>query len=228
MFYITNRDYATLIMDSGTLLLMIGIIYLTSRNRKKGRTDESCFFILLILNIIIAAGDMLAYTTEEKVFPGSYVMATAGMTVFYVGFALISMAWLHYCRVRFKDGGLPDRSHFSYEYLPGLITVGLVLINVFTGWIFSYDSEVMYHRGVLFIPMYIVMAAYIVAGFFYVSRYRDKSSGRVLIPTWVYAFPLIFGVIFTFMVSGSASFAPICIAISITFTYMGTINETSR
>lgn len=226
MFYLTNRDYATLILDSGTLFIIFGIIAVSFRNRKKDRLDEDCFLVLLILNIVIAIGDILGYLCGEgKNFPHSYALSTLGMTLFYVGFVLIAMSWLHYCRVRFRGADLTDRSHFAYEYIPGMVMVAVVIINVFTGWVFSYDENKVYLRGFMFIPLYIVVAAYILAGFVYLSRYRDKSSGKALIPVWVYGMPIILGTVLTFLVQGSASFAAIGVAMSFMFTHMGTIND---
>ena len=225
MFYLTQRDYATILLDGATLFLLAGIFIMSNRFRKRGRADDIWFLTLLVLNSFIVAGDVLGYVFDAKIFEGSRTICMIGMTVFYVSFVLISMAWLQYCRVRFRDGGIFERSLFDPSYLPGIVMAALVLINFFTGWIFMYDENVVYHRGFLFIPMYVLVGLYIMTGFLYVIKYRDRSSGDVLIPVWVYSIPIIFGVIFTFMVPGSASFAPICIAISISFTHMGTVNE---
>ncbi len=227
MFYIVDRDYATLILDSSTILMILGIIRMSFRHREKNRPDLDSFVLLLVINIIMALGDTLGYLCEYKVFPHSRGLATLGMTIFYTGFVVITMAWLHYCRVRFRGDKLSDRTHFAYEYIPGMIMTVLVLINVFTGWIFSYNEKAEYFRGVLFIPMYILLACYIAAGFMCVAKYRDNNSGRALIPIWVYAIPILIGGTFTFFVPGSASFAPFGIAMSFVFTHMGTINEVS-
>ena len=223
MFLLTDRDYATLIMDTGTLLMIISIIYLILLHRKKGHADEACFMVLLGLNMVMAVGDVIAYVFETKDFAYARVLSTLGMTFFYIAFVTISMTWLHYCRIRFR--GVSKKEHFAIEYLPGIVMIILVAITGFTGWVFSYDENMAYNRGFLFIPMYILMAAYIIAGFVIMSKYRDQSSGKVLIPAWVYGIPIIVGMIFTFLVPNSASFAPISTAMSIVFTHMGTVNE---
>ena len=73
--------------------------------------------------------------------------------------------------------------------------------------------------------MYVVLILYIGGGFVHIARYRNRKSGRAIIPMWVYALPIVFGAIFTFAIPGSASFAPIGTAMTITFTHMGTISE---
>ena len=223
MFYLTYRDYATLIMDSGTLLIAFCIIYLILNYRKKGRADEDSFLMLLIMNIAMAAGDILGYLFENKAFPGSRELSVIGMTVFYIAFVLLSMTWLYYCRVRFRDGGVSKGQRFAPEYLPGKVMLFLIAINIFTGWVFSYDANWRYQRGVLFIPLLLIIAGYILAGMLCVSKYRDKSAGRAPVPAWVFVLPIVVGVIFTFLVPDSASFAPFSTAVSIVFTHMGTV-----
>ena len=225
MFYLTYRDYATLIMDSGTLLIAFSIIYLILHHRKKRSADEDIFLLLLILNIVMAAGDILGYLFENKAFPGSRELSLIGMTVFYIAFVLLFMTWLCYCRIRFRDGGVSKRQRFAPEYLPGMVMLFLIVINIFTGWVFYYDENWLYHRGVLFIPMYIIVAGYIMAGILCLSKDRDKSAGRATVPAWVFVLPVVVGVVFTFLVPDSASFAPFSTAVSIVFTHMGTVNE---
>ena len=225
MFYLTHRDYATLILDSGTLLIDFSIIYLILQHRKKERADEGSFLVLLIMNIAMAAGDTLGYLFENKAFPGSRELSIIGMTVFYIAFVFLSMTWLHYCRIRFRDGDIPKLLRLTPAYLPGTVMLFLIVINIFTGWVFFYDANWLYHRGGLFIPMYLMVTGYIIAGILCVSKYRNHSAGRTPVPAWVFLLPIAAGVVFTFFVPNSASFAPFSTAVFIAFSHMGTISE---
>ncbi len=226
MSFFVERDYATMFLDGATILLLIIIMVMSSEDRKRGREDDKRFFLLLIVNCIMAVGDTIAYIFEYKPLALSTVYSTIGMTIFYFSFVLVVMIWADYCRIRFKERGVSSGNIFRPEYIPGLIMLALVLINVFTGWIFSYDRVTGdYYRGFLFIVVYIVFALYATMGFIHVGRYRSRNSSTRLIPMSVYILPIIFGFIFTFAVKGSASFASIGLGMAFTFTYIGTINE---
>lgn len=225
MTFFIPRDYATLFLDGATIVSMISIMLMSSEARKRGRGDDRCFFGLLVLTCILAASDALGYLFEEKSVPGSRVLCTCGMTVYFLCFILIGIVWAHYCRIRFKDRGISAGNFLRPEYLPGAVMLALIVINIFTGWIFSYDENVFYHRGVLYLLVYLVMAVYVVAGFAHLVRYRSKHSGRAVIPVWLYALPIVCGSVFTFAIPGSASFGPVGVGLSIAFTHIGTINE---
>ena len=225
MFYLIERDWATIFLDAAALILIAGMFIMTSKFRKKGREDDTLFLVLLILNAFIAATDCVGYIFDMKPIPGGRMLCMAAMTVFYVAFNLTAMVWFHYCGIRFMDGGINKGKLIHPVYLPGVITICLVFISAFTGWIFMYDEAVVYHRGPLFIPMYILDILYVGSGFLMAARYQDRSSGRKLVPVWVYAVPIVFGAVFTFAVPNSASFAAIGIAISISYTHMAMMNE---
>ena len=226
MSFFVERDYATFFLDGATILLLVIVMIMSSEDRKRDRDDDKRFFLLLIINCIMAIGDTIGYIFEYKPLALATTFSTIGMTIFYFCFILVVMIWMDYCRIRFKERGASSGSGFRPEYIPGIIMLALVLINLFTGWIFCYDRVTGdYIRGFMFIVVYIVFAYYAIMGFVYLGRYRSGNSSARLIPMSVYILPTVFGFLFTFGVSGSASFAPIGLAMSFTFTYIGTINE---
>ena len=227
MSFLSERDYATLILDGATVILMIIVMILSSDGRKRGRDDDKFYFAILIVNIIMAVSDSLCYVFEYKIdiIPNCTVISTIGLTIFFLMYVLVMMIWMDYCRIRFKERGASSGNLIRPIHIPGFVMLLIVIINVFTGWIFSYDSAGEYHRGILHIVTYIVMAFYAIIGFVYLGRYKSRHKAGLLIPVWVYLLPIVFGLIFSFSVQGSASFAPICVAMSLTFTYIGTINE---
>ena len=227
MSFFVERDFATIFLDGATILLLIILMVMSSEDRKRGRDDDKNFFWLLIVNCIMAVGDTVAYVNEYKTpYALHTTFSTIGMTIFYFSFILFVMIWMDYCRIRFKERGVSSGRSFRPEYIPGVVMLAMVLINVFTGWIFAYDKVTGdYNRGFMFIVVYIVFAYYVIGGFVHVGKYRSRNSNVRLIPMYVYILPIVFGFVFTFAVSGSASFASIGLATSITFTYIGTINE---
>ena len=90
---------------------------------------------------------------------------------------------------------------------------------------FSLDSDMDLHRGLLYVPVYIIIVIYVFAGFFDIVRYRTNRGTKGPVPVWFYMLPVICGGLLTLFVPGSPSFAPIGIAISIAFTHAGTVTE---
>lgn len=225
MSFFTQRDFATLFLDGAAIVLMVILTIMSSEDRKRKREDDRYFLFILIVNCILSVADAVAYLFDMKTVPGSVGICISGMTVFYICYVLIMILWAHFCRVRFKDRGAASGGILRVEYIPGALMMVLIIVNIFTGWIFSYDENGVYHRGFLYMVVYLIIVLYAVVGFVYLGRYRGRNLSKRLVPVWLYVLPVVFGLVFSFAVSGSASFTAIGLAMAVTFTYMGTINE---
>ncbi len=220
---LTHLNYATIVLDVSAMVLAFGILRQTRIMRKSGLESDSLFFGMLILTVVMAVSDIFGYLTEDK--PGAVIIniQIISMTIFYIAFTFLSMLWFDYCTFRFRDKGRVKKIGMQPAFIPGVLTFGLVFLNQSTGIIFSVDEMGGYHREVLYIPMYIVIAAYLVTGFVYIARYRTNDK-KVLIPMWLYAMPIVISTVITFVV-GEVSMAALGTAITIAFTHLGTMNE---
>ncbi len=225
MEFFTQRDIATLFLDGSAIALTLCILILSQTYKKNDRKEDSYFSIMLIINCILSLGDILGSLFEMKTTPESEVLRMAGMTSFYCGILLISMIWIRYCYIRFKNVGMPETPGFSLLFVPGFIVILLFFTNLFTGFIFTFDEKGEFKTGSLYIVFHIVAIAYIIIGISYLAKYRGSVSGMRLVPMWVFVFLGAFGIVFTFVIKSSASFVPICLTMALTFTHMGTINE---
>ncbi len=225
MGFLTQRDIATLFLDGSTLVLTLIIMILSKTFRKDEQEDTRYFFIMLITNCILAVGDIFACVFESKTLPGSGILRMAGMTVFHCGIMAISMLWIRYCFIRFKNRGLSFKIGFKKDLIPGIIILALLAVNIFTGWLFYFDESGTFKTGMIYIVFHLVALAYIAVGFSYFVNYKGKATGKTLIPLPLFIFLAAVGIVFTFFIGSSASFVPICIAMALTFTHIGTLNE---
>lgn len=225
MFELTIRDGAVLILNGATLLMVFGIMGASSILRKRGRNDDKLFLILMLLTVVATIADSIGYLMDGKAIPQLRIPYLVSMTVFYSAYILVSMTWYHYTKVRFKGGGANIHRGIRPSYIAGTVVEIILLVNLFTGWIFSVDDALLYHRNVLFWPMYAVILFYAFAGFYNLEKYRVKTTQQPLIPVWLYAFPGILAVIITIAFQTAAIAAPMGIALSLAYTHLGSINE---
>ncbi len=222
--FLTQRDIATILMDLSAIALIVGIFSQTAVMRKQGRREDLIFFNLLVVDLFIAVFDIMTYLADEKDFPGARFFNMFGITMFYLGMVFFSLMWFFYTMVRFGDRepmSSPARKAF---YMPGLIMMILILINVFTGFIFSVDAGNTYHRGILFIPMYIIITFYLFSAFFNIFRYRRVTGRRKELPVGLYLLPFVLTLVVPFVLGG-VSMAPVCVASGLVFTHIGVMNE---
>lgn len=226
MFQLTHLHYATIIIDVCAVFLVFGILRQTRFMRRAGRESDRLFLRLLITTVVMAAADIGGYLTIGYANPVAVWVQILSMTLFYAAFTLLSMFWLDYCLFKFKNAQKNRKKGFHPLFLPGVLSLAVIVINLFTGCFFSVDEQGVYHRGILFIPMYVILAAYIIAGIVMIGKYRTAGK-RKLIPLWLYIMPLSVCILITF-VFGEISMAAFGAAVTIAFTHLGTMNEVAE
>jgi hypothetical protein len=226
MFQLTHLHYATIIIDVCAVFLVFGILRQTRFMRRAGRESDRLFLRLLITTVVMAAADIGGYLTIGYANPVAVWVQILSMTLFYVAFTLLSMFWLDYCLFKFKNAQKNRKKGFHPLFLPGVLALAVIVVNVFAGCIFHVDEQGAYHRGFLFIPLYVILAAYIIAGIVMIGKYRTAGK-RKLIPLWLYIMPLAVCILITF-VFGEISMAAFGAAVTIAFTHLGTMNEVAE
>lgn len=226
MFQLTHLHYATIIIDVCAVFLVFGILRQTRFMRRAGRESDRLFLRLLITTVVMAAADIGGYLTIGYANPVAVWVQILSMTLFYAAFTLLSMFWLDYCLFKFKNAQKNRKKGFHPLFLPGVLALAVIVVNVFAGCIFHVDEQGAYHRGFLFIPLYVILAAYIIAGIVMIGKYRTAGK-RKLIPLWLYIMPLAVCILITF-VFGEISMAAFGAAVTIAFTHLGTMNEVAE
>ncbi len=236
MFELTTLNIATLLIDGSTIFVLLGVLIQSTIMRKRGLEDDKLFFLLIIQNMVLAVADIVTYLADEKAFPGARFLNMFGITVFYIVMIIMCMTWTHYALVRFKRSDAKPGKKQKILYIPGIVMQCILLVNFFVGYVFykddsnsfgglvfAVDKGNVYHYGILFIPMFLIMGFYMVTGFILMSRYRRRDN-KTLIPVWIYFMPLVVGMVVPF-VFGGISLTSIGFAMSILFTHLGSASE---
>lgn len=218
------RDYATLVLNGGSLLLVLGVFSTSLFTRIKGRFDVKLFNILMLLNAMMALANTVSYVVDGKDIPEVRIIKLISTTIFYLTMAFTALCWRWYTSVRFGNG-LKTGWRRNLLFTVAILLILIFVVNLFTGWFFAVDSDGRLHNGILYIPVYIVMVIYVFTGFFTLAEYGIKKGKSILIPLLFYMSPVVLGGILTFAVPDGPSFAPMGIAVSILFTHSGTVTE---
>lgn len=221
---LTEDNISTLLVDGSVLFLLGGVLAETGIMRRRGRDDDKLFFLLLILNMAMAVFDIMTYLADGKDFPGARIFNMGGITAFYITFVMLFMVWYHYCLTRFRGVKHSEGKSARASFLPGLVTEALLIVNLFTGWIFSVDKSNIYHHGVLFVPMFLVIGYYAVLCMAGIVRYRSGREKERLIPVWIFILPLLVGLLVPFYFGGISLTAAGC-AMSVVFIHLGSASE---
>ncbi len=178
-------DMTNVFLDGAAMFVLLGLIYYTSLYRRRGKTEDKLFFTLVLLAVIYAV-------TEGTVSLLNFVDFWIGRPLFLVELAFtyliyesFAMVWCVY--VAFRNGWHKgkERKYIPLLCLPGLIMIVVVIINLFTGFLYVYDNTYMIVENS---PLVYVAEIPILIGFVFtfavIVRYYRRGA-VLLIATFV-------------------------------------------
>ena len=146
----------SIIMDAASIFFLGGILIYTSLYRKRGRLDDKLFLAMIIINMELAVADGISYVVEGATVHGARALLIFCNIVFYSAFEIFLYVYLLYLDFRTRNDAVRIRKMKLPAFIPCFIMLVILFVNLKTGWIFSIDSNCMYHSGkyntVVFIP----------------------------------------------------------------------------
>ena len=173
----------SLIMDAASLFFMAGILNYTRLYRKRGRLDDWLYFAMILDNVAMTVADGLAYYLEGRDRPMVRETIIAANFVFFTAFALFAYLMLMYLHYRVYRDKERLRKIKVPAAIPFLLLFALLLVNLWTGWIFSVGEDAVYHSGPLNNLVFVPTAIYFAAGevLAYKINVRLVALGALLI-----------------------------------------------
>lgn len=145
----TAGTVGSIFIDIASLFLMTGILIYTSIYRKRGLLEDRLFFGMTLSNIALAVADGISCFMEGSSYPASKEIMIAGNIVFYTMFAVFPYLYLLY----FDYSAWQDKERIRKMKLPAgipcLLLFILLLVNLKTGWIYTFSEDNIYHSGPL-------------------------------------------------------------------------------
>ncbi len=173
----------SLIMDAASLFFMTGILNYTHLYRKRARLDDRLYFSMVVVNIVMAVSDGLAYFLEGRDLPMVREMIIAANAVFFGTFALFAYLMVLYLHYRAYGDKERLRKIKLLAAIPCVLLFVLILLNFRNGWLYAVGEDAIYHSGPLNNLVFIPTAIYFAAGevLTYKINVRLVALGALLI-----------------------------------------------
>lgn len=188
------------------LLLLLYSVY--SRKVTKAKKDKA-YIVLLIVTAVSAVFDILCEMFGVWVVP---IPTSTSVTVFrFIAYSLYFItrnlsALIYICFILcVTDTWHKLKKEFWFNfllYVPYAINVILVLVNIFTPIIFSFNDQLEYVREPLFFTLYVAASIYLFFGMILLFKYRNmfsKTKMFVLYSTFIFT---IFSIIVQYFFQG--------------------------
>lgn len=142
-------------------LFILAILLFSSifRGLTKGRLNK-CFMELLALSLVSVVADILSvlFDVHTGVPLGiKYIVHT----VYLVSHSMMPALYVIYIMILTDTDYRMNGPRRVLFVIPFSVVVFLSLLNIFTGWLFYFDDELRYTRGILFPVLYVTAVLYI-------------------------------------------------------------------
>lgn len=208
--------------DAMAFLLIIGLMILPDRKRVRSQTEGRLYGGLCINTLLIALFGGICYAMRGQSENWAAVLVLISKTV--VELCLLSLVYQWVMYVDFKLYGSRDQLRRRYWglYIPVAIFSLLLLINIFTGIVFSIQPDMTYVSTVVYDVMIALEYLYILIPMLLIYQYDRANPGRrsfSIVPALV---PILLGSVVSVFTAYSAT--ALGIAVGLVLLYFSMIN----
>lgn len=180
--------------------LIILILIYCSQGRRIGRDlDQRYFNRLLFTNALILVVDAVTWAVDGQMPLRTDYINHISNFLYYLTMPLIAYYWLCYCDCRIYGNEKALHKRQRYYRIPLLLNLAMIIINLWTGWVYYIDEARVYHRGVYFFLYCVLVFPNMFVAFFLplykAVRARGARRKEYCLLGMVVMFPLVCGIL---------------------------------
>lgn len=206
-------------------LLLLFLIAIKSLNNVSRKTLQSrAFSSLIILTGIIILADCITVFFDG--ISGSFIRILL-IHSSIMGFSLqilIVLYWFWYVQTVLFPNKKYSFVTLLLQAVPAIICIAIAIFSYWTGWLFTFDTQNVYHRGNLFSVIIITTLLYLLTGYGRILISRKNLEKRYLRALISFVFPPIIGGTIQSLAYGTTLLWP-SMTISILIIYLAIQNE---
>lgn len=153
--------YGVIVYDFACVLTLF-IIYFHARNREYDYSQKIFLYFTLSVQIFLA-NDGLAWLCQANLNPVTVVLERILMSFQFAIQGIQGLLWMLYADVYINNGKGHHKAYIALGSIQILFSTILIILNVFTGCIFTITLEDSYQRSDLYIANYALYAIYIIS-----------------------------------------------------------------
>ncbi len=200
---IVQESLVTIYSDAMAFMLVLGLAILAHRIRRD-RTEGHIFLALCFSVMVDAVGSAFAYAMHYQPYAGYSIIEWAAKSLMEIAELHFMFQWLIY--VDYKLYGDRERLQNNYTiiFIPLVIFDFLLLINPFTGAIFTLTNNLWYNYTWIFYVMEWFKFGYFMLSVIIIVLYRIRNGSLLFLHAEAMWIPLLFGGVVSMLTSYSA------------------------
>ena len=193
MINISQNIIANVDVSMAAVLLILGVLVMTLRRKTTGSKVYTAYLLLIITVLAATLSDLYLAFFDNPEDPGPYVLLVIMETILEISVNLMLLAWLLYVFFTMYDSMDYLRRKFLLYIVPILVMVVFDIINVFTGWIWYFDENLVYQETDLYLVLNLVRYAYLFISIYQYQRYKKENGHIQFFTIWPFIVPIVWG-----------------------------------
>ena len=179
------QEYATLYLELNILsIVLVGIIWYKTRGLSQMVAQRN-FAMSIIAEIVFFASDTLYVIMKNGLLPDNDIVRLLCKTAYFFSTSAMCFFWFLYFEHMQDSDFVKERQKVRLASSIMFLMGGLLLVNLFSGFLFYIDSDGVYHRGTFFILTYVLSYSYVificVRALYNISKNKTGSDKKQLI-----------------------------------------------
>ena len=176
-----------------SFLVCAVLLFDTYQHHNKRFLADRLFTALLYSNMALLLLDILTWVLNGRAGTINTVSLMIAMVLGYLLATLPAFLWALYADYQVFNDTNRIRKLMGIFLIPAFINTVMTLITPFTGLLFYFDKNNVYHRGPC-LSLFIVFAfAYLIYAFMLVISNRKQIEKRYFLPLILFSFPPFIG-----------------------------------
>lgn len=189
-----NTQIVNVIINSISLILMSCLLVMTQAKRQKEKnTAAKLYRWQVVMVFTLSLSGLLLEFLEGHLFFGAFTLAMFLETVLELSIDLSLVIWFLYTFVIIFN----SRDYFKRKVIifiaPLFIDLVLDAVNLFTGILWYFDDELVYHEVALYTVRDIIRYVYLFLSVYHFVKYNRENRRKQFFSVWIYIIPLLAG-----------------------------------
>ena len=186
-------------------ILILGVLVAVLRKKHTGNKADTAYFLMVAATFFISADGLLLELLEGVHHPGAYVLAMIFETLYEVVLNLALLLWFLYTFFVMYDSMDYLKRELMIYFTPVAVLLVLDIVNLFTGIIWYYDSNGVYHDTYFYSLQDIFRYVYLFMSIYQYMCYEKENDGLCFFSIWPFIVPVLWGT-FLETVTGCTAF----------------------
>lgn len=156
-------------------LVILGYMFWYNRYIYKNKKTQKIFSGMLVVSAVMMTTELVMWVFDGRSGVAVWLILRLSALIFHAAAVMIAALWLVYCDFRIL-GEIGRQKRLTIYIIPWILCVFFLIIDVKNHFVFCYDSNNIFHRGVLYSAYMTIMPGYLVSSVIIIAARLGKMT----------------------------------------------------